>query len=77
MPKQKLNIIGNRLKQIRMSKNPPVTQEQLAVQLQLLDWEVGRFGISKIERGERQITDKELLLLSKALKVEIGSFFKT
>jgi len=76
MPKQKLNVVGKRLKQIRLSKNPPVTQEQLAIQLQLLDWEIGRFGVSKIERGERQIIDKELMLLAKVLNVDVNSFFE-
>ena len=75
MPKIKLNVIGERLKQIRLSKVPSITQEQLSVKLQLLDWDIGRFGISKIERGERQITDKELLVLSKALEVDVSVFF--
>ena len=54
-------------------KNPPVSQDALAARLQTLGWSIDRFGISKIERGERQVTDKELLLLAEALDVSINS----
>jgi hypothetical protein len=36
-----------------------------------------RFGVSKIERGEHEITDIELLKLSKALYVSIQDLFHT
>lgn len=56
----------------REGHKPPLTQEGLAARLQLLGWDIDRFGISRIERGVRQVTDKELLLLSEALSVPVG-----
>lgn len=73
--KGKLNVIGPILKRLRLSKKPPITQEQLATLLELQDWRIGRFGISKIERMERQVTDKELLILARVFNVDVNSFF--
>lgn len=67
-----LNVVGPRVKEARMKHNPPMTQEQLAIRLQLLNWQIDRFGVSKIERGERQVTDKEVLLLAEALSVSVA-----
>ncbi len=75
MTEKKLNGIGPNIKRLRLSKTPPLTQEQLAIQLELLDWNIGRFGISKLERGNRQITDIELVKLSQALSVSIQELF--
>ena len=74
--RHKKNLVGHVVKKIRLSNKAPITQEQLAIRLQLLDWFIDRFGVSKIERGEREITDIELLKLSKALDVSIQDFFK-
>jgi transcriptional regulator with XRE-family HTH domain len=64
------NVVGPQVKQARLTnKSSRITQDALAAKLQLMGWNIDRFGISKIERGERQVTDKELLLLAKALDV--------
>jgi len=65
----KLNVCGQNIKRIRLSRNPVLTQEQLATNLQVLGWDIDRFGISKIERGQRQVTDIELLHFIKVLGV--------
>lgn len=67
-----LNVIGPKIKEIRLGKKPPITQEQLATKLQVLGWDIDRFGISKIERGVRQVTDKEVLLLAEALNASVS-----
>lgn len=63
------NITGPKIKQLRNNANPTITQEQLATKLQILGWNIDRFGVSKIERGERQVLDKELILLCQALGI--------
>lgn len=68
----KLNVCGPYIKRARLSHKPPMTQEQLAIKLQTLGWDIERFGISKIERGERQVADKELLMLAEAFSVKVG-----
>lgn len=62
---------------IRLASKPIVTQEKLAATLQILGWDIERFGVSKIERGVRQVTDKEVLLLAEALGVSVGRLFES
>jgi transcriptional regulator with XRE-family HTH domain len=63
------NVIGPQVKKARLARKTPMTQDDLSIKLQMLGWQIDRFGVSKIERGERQVTDKELLLLARALNV--------
>lgn len=72
---QMKNIIGHKVQQARMESTPKITQEHLAVKLQIHGWNIDRFGISKLERGERQVTDKEIVLLSKVLNVSFDYLF--
>lgn len=67
------NVIGKHLKKIREKSG--ITQEQLAIRLEMAGWQVDRFIISKIERGERQVLDIEVQLIAKALKVTVASLF--
>jgi transcriptional regulator with XRE-family HTH domain len=75
MIRKQKNLVGQVVKKIRLSKKVSMTQEQLAIRLQLLDWFIDRFGVSKIERGEREITDIELLKLAKALDVNVQDLY--
>ena len=64
------NLVGNSVKITRKKNHLKLTQNGLAVQLQLLGWaDCDRFTISKIELGTRRVSDFEVKLLSKALKV--------
>ncbi len=71
-----LNIVGPQIKQARLSRKNPMTQDELSIKLQVMGWQIDRFGVSKIERGERQITDRELLLLTRALNVSPQSLLE-
>jgi len=68
-----MNAIGQNVKLLREKRG--MTQDQLAFQLEITGWKVDRFLISKIERGERQVTDKEVLLLADALRAKIKELF--
>jgi transcriptional regulator with XRE-family HTH domain len=70
-----LNIVGPKVKEVRRTRNSPLTQEELASRLQILGWDIDRFGISKIERGRRQVTDKEVMMLANALGVSVTQLF--
>ena len=63
------NIVGKRVKEARLLAEPKLTQEQLAIKLQMQDWDINRVGIAKIESGIREVTDVEVVKLSKALGV--------
>jgi transcriptional regulator with XRE-family HTH domain len=67
------NIIGKHMKEIREQQG--LTQDQLAIRLEMAGWQVDRFVISKIERGERQVLDTEVHQIAKALKVKVSSLF--
>ncbi len=67
---ERKNLIGNLVKIAREKSHPKLTQEALAVRLQLLGWmDCDRFTVSKIELGTRRVTDFEVNLLSNALNV--------
>lgn len=68
-----MNIIGKNIKRIRERKE--LSQEQLAARLSILGWQVDRFLISKIERGERQVTDIQVALIADALQVKLKELF--
>ena len=70
-----LNIVGPKVKELRLTCSPSLTQEALASKLQILGWDIDRFGVSKIERGQRQVTDREVLMLAKALGVSVTQVF--
>lgn len=68
--RQPLNAIGGLLQKVR--KEQGFTQQSLATKCNLVGLDIGRETISQIERGVRGVSDLEMILLSKALKVEIG-----
>lgn len=65
----RVNIVGGRVKEARMKREPPMTQDQLSGKLALLGVSIDRAGISKIETGQRSVLDFEVSALSKALGV--------
>ena len=63
----KCNISGTRIREARLRAG--LSQEQLAVKLQLLGLQVGQMAVSRMETGKRLIPDFELPLLAQALNV--------
>jgi len=63
------NIVGTRVRQARKAVRSPVTQTDLAARLQLLGIVIDQSGLSKIESGQRPVSDVEVVALAKALKV--------
>jgi transcriptional regulator with XRE-family HTH domain len=67
---EKKNVIGGRIKKARLETNPRVTQNELAARLQVLDVDLDRTMLSKIENGIRPIYDYEIIAIAKALKLD-------
>ena len=67
----KRNIVGTRVRQARKAARPPITQTDLAARLQLLGTVMDQSGLSKIESGQRPVSDIEVVALAKALKVSV------
>lgn len=73
--KHMMNIVGRRVQEARLKFSPPLSQEELAARLELNGWKISRGTLAKIEAGVRQVTDIELMALSKALKVSADWLF--
>jgi len=65
------NLCGERLRMARALHKPPLTQEDLAIKIQLTGVEITPLIISRIEKNQRHVIDAELLALSKALGVSM------
>ncbi len=63
------NAIGGQVQKHRARQN--LTQLDLAGRCNLLGFDIGRETISQIERGARGVSDLEMILLSKALRVDL------
>jgi transcriptional regulator with XRE-family HTH domain len=71
MPR-KLNVIGTKLRQLRMESG--LTLEQLAAKCGISGWDVSGNTLAKIEVHLRSAFDCELIILAKALRVSVNDF---
>jgi len=69
------NSTGEAIKQARKNAKPKVTQADLSARLEIQGRLLSQGQIAKIENGTRPITDKELIAIAKALKVQVKDFF--
>lgn len=65
------NLVGKRMRIARAMMNPPISQADLLARLQLSGMTISQATLSKIETGERSVTDMELVEIAKALGVDI------
>lgn len=66
---KKCNISGERIRQWRMDAG--LTQEELAIRMQLNGLQMGQMAISRIETGKRLVADFELVIFSRVLGVSM------
>ena len=74
MPKRFLiegNICGERVRIGRALHKPPMTQEDLAREINFMGMEMTKLIISRIEKNQRHVCDGELQMLAKALGVSM------
>lgn len=71
------NLCGNRVRIARLLHKPPLTQEDLAIKIQLMGMDITPLIICRIETGNRHVVDAELLMLSKALNVSMDWLVST
>ena len=71
------NIVGARVRQARKAARPPITQTDLVARLQLSGMAIDQSGLSKIENGQRPVSDVEVVALAKALKVSVAWLLET
>ena len=65
------NVIGRRVAEVRVSLQPPVTQDALSGRLALIGIQLDRAAIAKIETNRRCVFDYELKALAEVLGVSV------
>ena len=68
-----MNVTGRNIRDARLAAN--LTQKQLSDKLETLAVYVCRGSVSRIESGERIVTDLELQAIAEILHVSIESLF--
>lgn len=68
-----LNVVGGQVKKLRLKQR--LSQQQLAVKMQLQGWNISRDSLASLELLRRRVPDCELMFLSKALGVNITDLF--
>ena len=63
------NLCGDRVRLGRAMQKPPMRQEDLAREINLMGMEISPLIISRIEKNQRHVCDAELRMLAKALGV--------
>lgn len=63
------NICGDRVRLGRAMQKPPMKQEDLAREINLMGMDMTPLIISRIEKGQRHVCDGELKMIAKALGV--------
>lgn len=69
------NLVGPRIRQLRLRDTPRVTQAELAARLQVIGVDLDRSAVSRIEQGTRLITDLEITAICEALGVTVQDLF--
>jgi len=72
----KRNIVGARVREARKLAKPLITQTDLIARLQVLGIAIDQSGLSKLESGQRPVSDIEVAGLAKALSVSILWLFE-
>lgn len=70
------NIVGARLRELRLEAKPPITLEDLAGRLAARGILIDRSAIGRIENGRRQVLDYELKAFASALRVDAGELLR-
>lgn len=70
---EKVNIIGEKIRKAHIKEG--LSQQELSAKLELMAGYVCRGSVSKIENGERAVTDIEVDAISKVLKVSLDYLF--
>ena len=70
------NVVGTRIREARSRNDGEVTQQQLAARVQAMGVDIDQTAISRIESGERQVTDIEIIALARALSINVVDLFE-
>jgi transcriptional regulator with XRE-family HTH domain len=72
---RKKNLVGANIREVRKTSKPPVTQLDLVARLGLQGLKIDQSALSKIENGQRPVSDLEVSAFAKALKVPVSQLY--
>ncbi|GAA5117393.1 helix-turn-helix transcriptional regulator [Luteolibacter yonseiensis] len=73
MAEKSQNLVGPQIRRLRRAAG--MSQNDLAIKLQVKGWDISRGGVSKIESRLRLVNDAEIFLLAAVLGHEIKELF--
>lgn len=77
IPSNRKNILGKRIRSLRRTAKPSVTQEDLVARLAARGIYLDRTALARIENEDRFLRDYEIVAIARALRVPISTLFQT
>lgn len=74
--KGRRNLVGQNVRAARKQLSPPLTQEQLAAEMEKRGCAVDRFIIMHIESGKRFVADYEVKVLAEILGMSLEEIYR-
>jgi transcriptional regulator with XRE-family HTH domain len=68
-----MNIVGPKVRKIREAQG--LTQGELVARCNLLNWDISRGTLAKIEAQVRRVTDEEVALLASTLNISVSELY--
>ena len=72
--KKRKNIVGLKMKELREQRG--LSQRELAKKFQLIGCDIDQNVITRTERGERKVTDKEVLAITIVFGISTTELFE-
>ena len=69
-----MNVVGPQVKHLRETQK--MTQEEFTARCNIVGLNISRSTLAKIESQVRRVTDDEVALLAKALKVSVAVLYR-
>lgn len=69
------NLIGPKVREVRLRVKPEVSQEDLAGRLAAQGIQLDRSALSRIENQDRYLMDYEIAAIAKCLRVRVSELF--
>jgi transcriptional regulator with XRE-family HTH domain len=67
------NVVGPQIRRLRVRAG--LTQDAVAAKCGVAGWDVSRGTLAKIEAQVRCVSDVELFVLARVMKVEVGALY--
>ena len=70
------NLVGKRIRDVRLRCRPPVSQDDLAGRLAARGIAMDQSAVSRMENQSRYLMDYEIIAIAQCLKVPVAALFE-